>query len=349
MATKSVTWIITLADPACLKWVKFILLDGAKSLDFTPEANGAAQNIIGAVKRKDFASVDFDDLLNKLDKGLPVKMTDAFAKANIVRRGNNWERFFAAACYKLKAVDADVASRNLIAKAVTDASAKGFGTKALSELLDEIDQILADQGYKNTPKHQRGGTDTNHLYRAGNSRHRDPRPRYVSFKATNKSFAPKGELGVYWLQSVRIKGDVKTIASYAHIAPIMQRSSEPFKVRYDKSGRGAQEMICYFFDRASAISFRDQCEDPMNKPNNVDYVEIKFRKPDDNGYFEVETDFGKCYVEARRLHEDIEQEDETLVEETDSPKEKPVFKKHTSNIKKEELDAFEEALHEYDN
>jgi len=94
-----------------------------------------------------------------------------------------------------------------------------------------------------------------------------------------------------------------------HVSPINQPA--PLKVKYN-SGQGFDDCILYFTDKIEATAFMAKCD--AAKPSTVANLEVKRVSTDPNGYFKVNTEFGEAYIKAAKLHEMLEQLEESSEE-----------------------------------
>ena len=116
------------------------------------------------------------------------------------------------------------------------------------------------------------------------------------------------------------------------------------------SGNGYTDCTCWFADINQATDFAIKCQNKFG----VKYTNIGIAKAktDPNGYYKVSTEFGECYIKAKKLNEALEKaeqeeiteakkEDNTVITWPSGKKLKLVTNYH---ITEEDLDLFEEAL-----
>ena len=116
------------------------------------------------------------------------------------------------------------------------------------------------------------------------------------------------------------------------------------------SGNGYTDCTCWFADINQATDFAIKCQNKFG----VKYTNIGIAKAktDPNGYYKVSTEFGECYIKAKKLNEALEKaeqeeiteakkEDNTVITWPAGKKLKLVTNYH---ITEEDLDLFEEAL-----
>ena len=87
-----------------------------------------------------------------------------------------------------------------------------------------------------------------------------------------------------------------------HVKP--QNGKVPLKVNYG-SGQGYNDCILYFKNENSARAFIVIAD--QNKPANVQSLRVKKIGEDPNGYVEVDTELGRAFIKASKLHEDVEE------------------------------------------
>lgn len=85
-----------------------------------------------------------------------------------------------------------------------------------------------------------------------------------------------------------------------HVSP--QNQTAPLKVKYT-SGQGFNDCMLYFDDSTVANDFKAKCE--ANLPSNIAFLAVKTTAPDPNGYVQVDTQYGKAWIKAKKLHEEI--------------------------------------------
>ena len=116
------------------------------------------------------------------------------------------------------------------------------------------------------------------------------------------------------------------------------------------SGNGYTDCTCWFADINQATDFAIKCQNKFG----VKYTNIGIAKAktDPNGYYKVSTEFGECYIKAKKLNEAFEKaeqeeiteakkEENTVITWPSGKKLKLVTNYH---ITEEDLDLFEEAL-----
>ena len=116
------------------------------------------------------------------------------------------------------------------------------------------------------------------------------------------------------------------------------------------SGNGYTDCTCWFDDINLATDFAKKCQNKFGaKYTNIIIAKAK---TDPNGYYKVSTEFGECYIKAKKLNEAFEKaeqeeiteakkEDNTVITWPSGKKLKLVTNYH---ITEEDLDLFEEAL-----
>lgn len=116
------------------------------------------------------------------------------------------------------------------------------------------------------------------------------------------------------------------------------------------SGNGYTDCTCWFDDINLATDFAKKCQNKFGaKYTNISIAKAK---TDPNGYYKVSTEFGECYIKAKKLNEAFEKaeqeeiteakkEDNTVITWPSGKKLKLVTNYH---ITEEDLDLFEEAL-----
>lgn len=116
------------------------------------------------------------------------------------------------------------------------------------------------------------------------------------------------------------------------------------------SGNGYTDCTCWFDDINLATDFAIKCQNKFGaKYTNISIAKAK---TDPNGYYKVSTEFGECYIKAKKLNEAFEKaeqeeiteakkEDNTVITWPSGKKLKLVTNYH---ITEEDLDLFEEAL-----
>ena len=116
------------------------------------------------------------------------------------------------------------------------------------------------------------------------------------------------------------------------------------------SGNGYTDCTCWFADINQATDFAVKCQNKFGaKYTNISIAKAK---TDPNGYYKVSTEFGECYIKAKKLNEALEKaeqeeiteakkEDNTVITWPSGKKLKLVTNYH---ITEEDLDLFEEAL-----
>ena len=120
---------------------------------------------------------------------------------------------------------------------------------------------------------------------------------------------------VYWIGGEFAGTDSKTQPKL-HVKP--QSDKNPLKVDYG-SGQGYNDCILYFASENSARAFMSAAD--TNKPGEVKSLQLKKIGEDTNGYVEVATEFGKAYIKASKLHEEVEEDLENKEEKTYNYKE----------------------------
>ena len=116
------------------------------------------------------------------------------------------------------------------------------------------------------------------------------------------------------------------------------------------SGNGYTDCTCWFDDVNLATDFAIKCQNKFGaKYTNISIAKAK---TDPNGYYKVSTEFGECYIKAKKLNETFEKaeqeeiteakkEENTVITWPSGKKLKLVTNYH---ITEEDLDLFEEAL-----
>ena len=116
------------------------------------------------------------------------------------------------------------------------------------------------------------------------------------------------------------------------------------------SGNGYTDCTCWFDDINLATDFAKKCQNKFGaKYTNISIAKAK---TDPNGYYKVSTEFGECYIKAKKLNEAFEKaeqeeiteakkEENTVITWPSGKKLKLVTNYH---ITEEDLDLFEEAL-----
>ena len=116
------------------------------------------------------------------------------------------------------------------------------------------------------------------------------------------------------------------------------------------SGNGYTDCTCWFADINQATDFAIKCQNKFGaKYTNIGIAKAK---TDPNGYYKVSTEFGECYIKAKKLNEAFEKaeqeeiteakkEENTVITWPSGKKLKLVTNYH---IAEEDLDLFEEAL-----
>ena len=116
------------------------------------------------------------------------------------------------------------------------------------------------------------------------------------------------------------------------------------------SGNGYTDCTCWFDDINLATDFATKCQNKFGaKYKNIGIAKAN---TDKNGYYKVSTEFGECYIKAKKLNEAFEKaeqeeiteakkEDNTVITWPSGKKLKLVTSYH---IAEEDLDLFEEAL-----
>lgn len=116
------------------------------------------------------------------------------------------------------------------------------------------------------------------------------------------------------------------------------------------SGNGYTDCTCWFDDINLATDFAIKCQNKFGaKYTNISIAKAK---TDPNGYYKVSTEFGECYIKAKKLNEAFEKaeqeeiteakkEENTVITWPSGKKLKLVTNYH---ITEEDLDLFEEAL-----
>ena len=84
-------------------------------------------------------------------------------------------------------------------------------------------------------------------------------------------------------------------------------ATTPLKVNYGV-GTGWNDCMLYFASDITAKAFRDKAW--AAKPKSIQVLDVVKTREDKNGYVEVETEFGRAYIVASKLHEDIEENSE---------------------------------------
>lgn len=116
------------------------------------------------------------------------------------------------------------------------------------------------------------------------------------------------------------------------------------------SGNGYTDCTCWFDDINLATDFAKKCQNKFGaKYTNISIAKAK---TDPNGYYKVSTEFGECYIKAKKLNEAFEKAEQEEI--TEAKKEEntvitwPSGKKlklvTSYHITEEDLDLFEEAL-----
>lgn len=116
------------------------------------------------------------------------------------------------------------------------------------------------------------------------------------------------------------------------------------------SGNGYTDCTCWFDNLTLATDFATKCQNKFGaKYTNISLAKAK---TDQNGYYKVSTEFGECYIKAKKLNEAFEKaeqeeiteakkEENTVISWPSGKKLKLVTNYH---ITEEDLDSFEEAL-----
>ncbi len=121
---------------------------------------------------------------------------------------------------------------------------------------------------------------------------------------------------MYWIVGEFIKpGKTKP---RIHVSPLNSRTPLPVKFA---SGQGYDDCILFLANKSSADIFLARCKDAIKASTklsskiNADTLALRRVKPDSNGYFEVETEFGSAYIKAKDLQESF-----TELEKPEDPK-----------------------------
>ena len=88
-----------------------------------------------------------------------------------------------------------------------------------------------------------------------------------------------------------------------------QNAKAPLKVYYGV-GTGWNDCKLYFKNNVDADTFMGKAL--AAKPAEIKSLRVKAQSADDHGYIEVDTEFGRAYIIATKLHEDLQEE---IVEE----------------------------------
>lgn len=110
---------------------------------------------------------------------------------------------------------------------------------------------------------------------------------------------------VYW-----IKGDFENPAAKTSVRiNISPRNATDLKVKYT-SGNGGEDCILYFATELDANNFKAIIEPlmPTSGPKAISKLYLRQTNADPNGYLEVNTNHGKAYILASKLHEELEEE-----------------------------------------
>jgi len=145
-----------------------------------------------------------------------------------------------------------------------------------------------------------GAANTNQKGTASNAGH----TLYVSNAGgltTGQKVVFNNQKYMYWICGEWVKGPAST-KPRIHVSP--QGHSAPLKVKFT-SGQGYNDCILFFDDFNQADAFKDACARIM-PTSTVSKLMIKKVQTDTNGYFEVETNCGKAFIKASKLHEDLE-------------------------------------------
>lgn len=84
-----------------------------------------------------------------------------------------------------------------------------------------------------------------------------------------------------------------------------QRATTPLQVYYGV-GTGWNDCKLYFKNNVDADTFMGKAL--AAKPSEIKSLQVKAQSADKEGYVEVETEFGRAYIVATKLHEDIKEE-----------------------------------------
>lgn len=91
----------------------------------------------------------------------------------------------------------------------------------------------------------------------------------------------------------------------------MRDDGVPKRVNFS-GGQGGQDMVIFLESASEADEFCAKCEqknisiDKRTHPgNSVTHFRAYPQRPDKNGYFKIETEFGPAYVKASNLNEEL--------------------------------------------
>lgn len=131
------------------------------------------------------------------------------------------------------------------------------------------------------------------------------------------------------------------IATATGIAKVSLQNAEAVKFG---SGNGYTDCTCWFEDINLATDFVLKCRSKFGaKFNNINVVKAR---SDSNGYYAVSTEFGNCFIKAKKLNELLEQDNLNGAKEEDTVVTYPSKQKLkvVRSYKIDDFDTFEEAF-----
>ena len=139
----------------------------------------------------------------------------------------------------------------------------------------------------------------------------------------------------YWIKGTKANSNNTQCAFVRPLVPAGASGSVNKVFVGDASGN--KDCRVFFKDEQAAIDFLNKCQTNNKIATGISNLNIIRTSADQNGYFQVDTEFGPVYIKASKLNEEIEE---------DFEKENKQTEKKLSN--KEKWERYEEAyFHEF--
>lgn len=139
----------------------------------------------------------------------------------------------------------------------------------------------------------------------------------------------------YWIKGVKAGSNNTQCAFVRPLVPAGAAGSVNRVFVGDPSGN--KDCRVFFDNEQTAIDFLNKCQTNNKVAANISNLNVVRTNADQNGYFQVDTEFGPVYIKASKLNEEIEEDFELEDKQTE---------KKPSN--KEKWERYEEAyFHEF--
>lgn len=139
----------------------------------------------------------------------------------------------------------------------------------------------------------------------------------------------------YWIKGIKADSNNTQCAFVRPLVPAGAAGSVNRVFVGDPSGN--KDCRVFFGNEQTAIDFLNKCQTNNKVAANISNLNVVRTNADQNGYFQVDTEFGPVYIKASKLNEEIEEDFELEDKQTE---------KKPSN--KEKWERYEEAyFHEF--